>query len=133
MNEGAFAEEEEENKKNGTSPAQQQQQQQQIARRFLISSYDVTGVSNDLIALAKSVMTIKPNYSYTANEVQEQVTLINQLGVFKKIEPQVTETRDGMVIDFQLESHPEIRSIVVSGCDYLPKYSFDQCVQGTDE
>ena len=120
MNEGAFAEEEEENKKNGTSPAQQQQQQQQIARRFLISSYDVTGVSNDLIALAKSVMTIKPNYSYTANEVQEQVTLINQLGVFKKIEPQVTETRDGMVIDFQLESHPEIRSIVVSGCDYLP-------------
>ena len=67
MNEGAFAEEEEENKKNGTSPAQQQQQQQQIARRFLISSYDVTGVSNDLIALAKSVMTIKPNYSYTAN------------------------------------------------------------------
>lgn len=120
MNEGAFAEEEEENKKNGTSPAQQQLQQQQIARRFLISSYDVTGVSNDLIALAKSVMTIKPNYSYTANEVQEQVTLINQLGVFKKIEPQVTETRDGMVIDFQLESHPEIRSIVVSGCDYLP-------------
>ena len=69
----------------------------------------MTGVSNDLIALAKSVMTIKPNYSYTGRfEVQEQVTLINQLGVFKKIEPLVTETRDGMVIDFQLESHPEI-------------------------
>lgn len=130
MNEGAFAEEEEENKKNGTSPAQQQQQQQQIARRFLISSYDVTGVSNDLIALAKSVMTIKPNYSYTANEVQEQVTLINQLGVFKKIEPQVTETRDGMVIDFQLESHPEIRSIVVSGCDYLPNTVLTNAFKG---
>ncbi|CAL6306299.1 unnamed protein product [Bathycoccus prasinos] len=129
MNEGAFAEEEEENKKNGTSPAQQQQQQQ-IARRFLISSYDVTGVSNDLIALAKSVMTIKPNYSYTANEVQEQVTLINQLGVFKKIEPQVTETRDGMVIDFQLESHPEIRSIVVSGCDYLPNTVLTNAFKG---
>ena len=128
MNEGAFAEEEEENKKNGTSPAQQQQQQ--IARRFLISSYDVTGVSNDLIALAKSVMTIKPNYSYTANEVQEQVTLINQLGVFKKIEPQVTETRDGMVIDFQLESHPEIRSIVVSGCDYLPNTVLTNAFKG---
>ena len=130
MNEGAFAEEEEENKKNGTSPAQQQQQQQQIARRFLISSYDVTGVSNDLIALAKSVMTIKPNYSYTAKEVQEQVTLINQLGVFKKIEPQVTETRDGMVIDFQLESHPEIRSIVVSGCDYLPNTVLTNAFKG---
>ena len=130
MNEGPFAEEEEENKKNGTSPAQQQQQQQQIARRFLISSYDVTGVSNDLIALAKSVMTIKPNYSYTANEVQEQVTLINQLGVFKKIEPQVTETRDGMVIDFQLESHPEIRSIVVSGCDYLPNTVLTNAFKG---
>ena len=130
MNEGAFAEEEEENKKNGTSPAQQQLQQQQIARRFLISSYDVTGVSNDLIALAKSVMTIKPNYSYTANEVQEQVTLINQLGVFKKIEPQVTETRDGMVIDFQLESHPEIRSIVVSGCDYLPNTVLTNAFKG---
>jgi len=130
MNEGAFAEEEEENKKNGTSPAQQQQQQQQIARRFLISSYDVTGVSNDLIALAKSVMTIKPNYSYTANEVQEQVTLINQLGVFKKIEPQITETRDGMVIDFQLESHPEIRSIVVSGCDYLPNTVLTNAFKG---
>ena len=131
MNEGAFAEEEEENKKNGTSPAQQQQQQQQqIARRFLISSYHVTGVSNDLIALAKSVMTIKPNYSYTANEVQEQVTLINQLGVFKKIEPQVTETRDGMVIDFQLESHPEIRSIVVSGCDYLPNTVLTNAFKG---
>jgi outer membrane protein assembly factor BamA len=130
MNEGAFAEEEEENKKNGTSPAQQQLQQQQIARRFLISSYNMTGVSNDLIALAKSVMTIKPNYSYTANEVQEQVTLINQLGVFKKIEPQVTETRDGMVIDFQLESHPEIRSIVVSGCDYLPNTVLTNAFKG---
>jgi outer membrane protein assembly factor BamA len=90
----------------------------------------VTGVSNDLIALAKSVMTIKPNYSYTANEVQEQVTLINQLGVFKKIEPQVTETRDGMVIDFQLESHPEIRSIVVSGCDYLPNTVLTNAFKG---
>ena len=109
---------------------QQQQQQQQIARRFLISSYDVTGVSNDLIALAKSVMTIKPNYSYTASEVQEQVTLINQLGVFKKIEPLVTETRDGMVIDFQLESHPEIRSIVVSGCDYLPNTVLTSAFKG---
>ena len=131
MNDGAFGEEEE-NKKNTASSVQQQQQQQQqqIARRFLISSYDVTGVSNDLIALAKSVMTIKPNYSYTANEVQEQVTLINQLGVFKKIEPQVTETRDGMVIDFQLESHPEIRSIVVSGCDYLPNTVLTNAFKG---
>ena len=135
MNDGAFGEEEE-NRKNGASgqqqhqQQQQQQQQQQIARRFLISSYDVTGVSNDLIALAKSVMTIKPNYSYTASEVQEQVTLINQLGVFKKIEPLVTETRDGMVIDFQLESHPEIRSIVVSGCDYLPNTVLTSAFKG---
>jgi outer membrane protein assembly factor BamA len=35
-----------------------------------------------------------------------------------------------MVIDFQLESHPEIRSIVVSGCDYLPNTVLTNAFKG---
>ena len=89
-------------------------------RQILISSVDFEGESPELEQLARSVVRIKPNFSYTVKEIEADVVRVFNTGVFREVRPETVDTRDGISLTFKLAANPVIRGVVIKGCDELP-------------
>ena len=89
-------------------------------RPILISSVDFEGESPELEQLARSVVRIKPNFSYTVKEIEADVVRVFNTGVFREVRPETVDTRDGISLTFKLAANPVIRGVVIKGCDELP-------------
>ena len=95
-------------------------------RPILISSVDFEGETPELEQLARSVVRIKPNFSYTVKEIEADVVRVFNTGIFKEVRPETVDTRDGISLTFKLKANPTIRGFVVKGCNELPNsYAYD--------
>lgn len=65
----------------------------------------MTGVDGALKDAAEQVLTMKPNFAYTFEEVSEDVEHIFRLGWFAKCNPSAEDTRDGMRLTIQVQTH----------------------------
>ena len=99
----------------GEAPAREED-----TRPILISSVDFEGESPELEQLARSVVRIKPNFSYTVKEIEADVVRVFNTGVFREVRPETVDTRDGISLTFKLAANPVIRGVVIKGCDELP-------------
>ena len=90
------------------------------ARPILISSVEFDAEDPDLAQLARSVVTIRPNFSYTVADIKADVQRIYNTGYFKAIEPESTDTRDGVSLKFKLVANPTVRAVVLRGSSQLP-------------
>jgi hypothetical protein len=88
--------------------------------RILISEVEIKGVSGELAALAQAALTIKPNFAYTLEEVQEDVNRVFQTGYFSNCQPLAEDTRDGVRVTLDVRPNPELRGVVVNGANVLP-------------
>lgn len=91
------------------------------------------GVSGDLQKIAQAALTLKPNFSYTLQEVQQDVNRVFETGYFSNCQPSAEDTRDGVRVLVEVTANPELRGIVLNGANTLPvsviQNSFqDQCV-----
>ena len=108
-------------------------------RPILISSVDFEAESPELEQLARSVVRIKPNFSYTVKEIEADVVRVFNTGVFREVRPETVDTRDGISLTFKLAANPVIRGVVIKGCDELPasyaetlfKPQFGKCLNST--
>ena len=98
----------------GEAPASEED-----TRPILISSVDFEGESPELEQLARSVVRIKPNFSYTVKEIEADVVRVFNTGVFREVRPETVDTRDGISLTFKLAANPVIRGVVIKGCDEL--------------
>ena len=57
--------------------------------RILISEVVIKGVAGELASLAHAALTIKPNFAYTLEEVQEDVNRVFQTGYFSNCQARV--------------------------------------------
>ena len=89
-------------------------------RPILISSVDFDGETPELEQLARSVVFIKPNFSYTKREIQTDLQRIFDTGKFSTVAPMTVDTRDGVALTFKLVANPVVRGFIVKGCDEYP-------------
>lgn len=92
------------------------------------------GVGGDLQKIAQGAITLKPNFSYTLQEVQQDVNRVFETGYFANCQPSAEDTRDGVRVLIEVIANPELRGVVLSGANTLPvsviQTSFqDQCVR----
>ena len=64
----------------------------------------MTGVDGPLKDAAEQVLTLKPNFSYTLQEVSDDCAHIFELGWFKKCHPSAEDTRDGIKLTIQVQT-----------------------------
>ena len=69
--------------------------------------------SPELEQLARSVVRIKPNFSYTVKEIEADVVRVFNTGVFREVRPETVDTRDGISLTFKLAANPVIRGVVI--------------------
>lgn len=89
-------------------------------RPILISSIDFQGESPELEQLARGVVFMKPNFSYTIKDIAMDVARIFNTGWFKEVTPLSVDTRDGISLTFVLAANPVIRGVVLKGACQLP-------------
>jgi hypothetical protein len=92
----------------------------QREERILISEVEIKGVTGELAALAVAALTIKPNFAYTLDEVQEDVNRVFQTGYFSNCQPIAEDTRDGVRVTLDVRPNPELKGVVVNGANVLP-------------
>lgn len=63
---------------------------------------EVRGVDGELKAIAESCITIRPNFSYSLQEVKDDANRVFQSGFFEKLEPSTDDTRDGVKLIFNV-------------------------------
>lgn len=73
-----------------------------------------------LEAIARSALSVKPNFAYTLREVQEDVERIFATGYFASCTPEAEDTRDGVRLTVNLEPNPELTGVVLKGAKVLP-------------
>lgn len=86
---------------------------------------EVRGVEGELKAIAEACITIRPNFSYSLQEVKDDANRVFQSGFFEKLEPSTDDTRDGVKLIFNVSCHgsqklycPELEA---------PKVQLDVC------
>ncbi len=63
---------------------------------------EVKGVDGPLKDAAEKVLTMKPNFSYTLQEVEDEVAHVFELGWFAKCQPNAEDTRDGVKLTIEV-------------------------------
>ena len=62
----------------------------------------IQGIDGDLDEELRGVVQkslgLKPNFAYTTREVQREMQRVFQTGFFEVVEPQATDTRDGIAL-----------------------------------
>jgi len=84
--------------------------------RILISEVELKGATGELASVAAAALTIKPNFAYTLEEVQEDVNRVFQTGFFSSCAPLAEDTRDGVRVTLELKPNPQARAAVSAGC-----------------
>ena len=67
-----------------------------------ICQVDIKGVDGELRKTAQEAMHIRPNFAYTAAEVQEDVRRVFACGFFAKLTPIAEDTRDGVKLTMEV-------------------------------
>lgn len=62
----------------------------------------VVGVDGELKEAAESMLAMKPNFSYTLQEVREHVNDVYGLGWFNTVKPVAGDTRDGIKLTIEV-------------------------------
>ena len=65
---------------------------------------DITGLDGELKKTAQDAMTIRPNFAYTAKEVQEDVRRVFACGYYAKLTPIAEDTRDGVKLTMEVSA-----------------------------
>ena len=63
---------------------------------------EVRGVEGPLKDAAEKVLTMKPNFSYTLQEVEDEVAHVFELGWFARCQPNAEDTRDGVKLTIEV-------------------------------
>lgn len=80
---------------------------------------EVKGVDGPLKDAAEKVLTMKPNFSYTLQEVEDEVAHVFELGWFAKCQPNAEDTRDGVKITIEVPHLHHINEILDCHFDRL--------------
>ena len=91
-----------------------------VEERILVSEVEIRGVSGELAAVARGALTVRPNFAYTLEEVQEDVNRVFQTGFFSTCQPVAEDTRDGVKVILDVKPNPVLSGVVVVGADALP-------------
>ena len=69
---------------------------------------------NHLIGLTSSTLLIsvlgRPNFAYTAKEVEDNVRHVFQIGYFQQLIPKAEDTRDGVKLTLEVHAHARKRT-----------------------
>lgn len=69
---------------------------------------EVRGIDGELKQLAEECITIRPNFSYTLQEIQENAARVFSTNYFKALSPRTKVTQDGVKLIFNVRHHAEI-------------------------
>lgn len=81
---------------------------------------EFTGATEELRERARAALSLRPNFSYTLEEVQGALGAMFDRGDFAACRPRAEDTRDGVKLTLELSPNPEVTGFVVSGADRLP-------------
>lgn len=65
---------------------------------------EVRGVDGELKQLAEDCITIRPNFSYTLEEIKENATRVFDTNYFHRLSPCTKVTQDGVKLIFDVSS-----------------------------
>ena len=66
---------------------------------------NIKGVDGELLEVVQKSLGLKPNFAYTTKDVEREVQRVFHTGFFEMVEPQATDTRDGIALDVQVSMH----------------------------
>ena len=70
----------------------------------MLTQVDIKGAEGELKKIAQDSMSIRPNFAYTAKEVQEDVRRMFACGYFAKLTPIAEDTRDGVKLTMEVST-----------------------------
>ena len=70
----------------------------------VLEQVEVRGVEGELREVAQKCITIRPNFSYSLQEVKEDTNRVFSSGYFERLEPTTEDTRDGVKLIFNVRS-----------------------------
>ncbi|KAA6428034.1 MAG: Outer envelope of 80 kDa isoform 2, partial [Trebouxia sp. A1-2] len=97
--------------------------------RILVSEIEVKGVDGPLKDAAEKVLTMKPNFSYTLQEVEDEVAHVFELGWFAKCQPNAEDTRDGVKLTIEVEANNQLKGVTAEGANVLPARVIEDAFQ----
>ncbi|DBB13937.1 TPA: hypothetical protein ACH3X3_000916 [Trebouxia sp. C0006] len=97
--------------------------------RILVSEIEVKGVDGPLKDAAEKVLTMKPNFSYTLQEVEDEVAHVFELGWFAKCQPNAEDTRDGVKLTIEVEANNQLKAVTAEGANVLPARVIEDAFQ----
>jgi outer membrane protein insertion porin family len=68
------------------------------------------GAQGELERVANTALTIKPNFAYTLDEVQDDVNRVFATGYFAQCQPIAEDTRDGVRVVIEVRPTPQSRT-----------------------
>ena len=71
---------------------------------MVLEQVEVRGVEGELKEVAQKCITIRPNFSYSLQEVKEDTNRVFSSGYFERLEPTTEDTRDGVKLIFNVRS-----------------------------
>ena len=87
---------------------------------------EVRGIDGELKQLAEECITIRPNFSYTLQEIQENAMRVFSTNYFRSLSPRTKVTQDGVKLIFNVRlslclRHPDHRNQIPYICTTLLK------------
>ena len=67
---------------------------------------EVRGIDGELKQLAEDCITIRPNFSYTLQEIQENAARVFSTNYFRSLSPRTKVTQDGVKLIFNVRPAP---------------------------
>ncbi|KAK9849807.1 hypothetical protein WJX84_004133, partial [Apatococcus fuscideae] len=98
--------------------------------RHLLSEVNIKGVEGELLQVVQKSLGLKPNFAYTTKDVEREVQRVFHTGFFETVEPEATDTRDGIALVLKVTPNPVLKGIVASGADVLPARVLQQAFEG---
>jgi len=87
----------------------------------VVFQIEISGANEELKEAALKALATKPNFSYTLDEVREDVKRVFETGYFSSCRPRAEDTRDGVKLTIEVTPNPELRGAVVNGACRLPQ------------
>ena len=75
---------------------------QRLILPVVLEQVEVRGVEGELKEVAQKCITIRPNFSYSLQEVKEDTNRVFSSGYFERLEPTTEDTRDGVKLIFNV-------------------------------
>lgn len=73
---------------------------------LILLQVEVRGLDGNLKRIAEDCIAIRPNFSYSLQEVKEDANRVFSSGYFERLEPSTEDTRDGVRLIFNVRLMP---------------------------